>query len=363
MRNARPSPQDDVERLLAWFSRARRDLPWRTRPADPYRVWVSEIMLQQTRIDTVRGYFDRFLSAFPTVSHLAAADLQRVLALWQGLGYYSRARNLHAAAKRVEAEFGGVLPSDSPTLRSLPGIGAYSAAAIASICHGERTPAVDGNVLRITARRLVLDAGIRTPAARAAVQAWLDPRIAVASDPGDFNQAMMELGETLCSPRSPQCPACPWSDRCAAFAAGTPEAWPVKAKAKPVPVRRAVSIVLRRRDGRFLLVKRAGERFLGEMWELPGGFLAEGEKPRAGLARLLAASGIPVPKAGDIGRRGVVRHVYSHFKLEMTVYAAPAPSRGMPRENASARWAAAADLPDLPLSKAPKLALELAGAT
>ena len=317
-------------------------------------------MLQQTRIDAVRGYFDRFMAVFPSVAELAAADLQEVLAIWQGLGYYSRARNLHAAARRVVAGFGGVLPPDSATLRTLPGIGAYTAAAIASICHGERVAVLDGNVLRVVARRLALDADIATPAARARVAEWLAPRVAAAADPGDFNQAAMELGETLCVPRSPRCGDCPWGGRCAARASGAPEAWPKKAKPKAVPERRAAAAVLRRADGRILLVKRAGERFLGEMWELPGGFLREGEAPDEGLRRLLAESGIPAPVV--LETRGVVRHAYSHFKLELAVFAGTARKNGAPRNGPSARWVAEADLPSLPLSKAPKLAIAKAGA-
>ena len=335
-------PPSDTRSLLSWFSANRRDLPWRSAHPDPYRVWISETMLQQTRIATVVDYFHRFLAAFPTLPDLAAADIQDVLRVWQGLGYYSRARHLHAAAHAVVRDHAGVLPATSEALRALPGIGEYTAAAIASICHGERVPVVDGNVLRVVARRLRLALDIRTPAARAEVLAWLAPRLAAAPHPGDFNQAMMELGETVCLPRSPSCPSCPWSSCCEAARSGTPENWPVKAPAKAVPTRRQTAVVLQRPDGAVLLVRRTGKRFLGEMWELPA-------KNAKGLAPL---------KAGRPKSLGVVRHAYSHFKLLLSVcrLSVPADFPALP----DSAWVLPEELPSYPLSKAPKLALGLA---
>ena len=388
-----PSPRSEAAALLRWFARVRRPLPWRDAPT-PYAVWVSEIMLQQTRVETVAGYYARFMAAFPDVAALAAADIQDVLRIWQGLGYYSRARNLHRAATAVVRDHGGALPATAAELRALPGIGAYTAAAIASICHGERIPVVDGNVLRVAARRLLLAEDVRTPAARRAVEKWLAPRIGAAASPGDFNEALMELGETLCRPAAADCAACPWARNCAARASGDPLRWPVREAAAPPPVRRAVALALRRPDGAFLLVRRSGERFLGEMWELPGGFLLEGETPRRGMVRTVPQ----LATARRLRRLGTVRHAYSHFRLELEVYAAEAPSGGadiLPAETGGAgilpaahsqarclrsqegilpaacreasttpdaRWVQPGDLADIPLSKAPRLALDLAAA-
>ena len=352
-----PAPGREAGELLVWFARHRRALPWRDAPT-PYAVWVSEIMLQQTRIETVVGYYARFMAAFPDVGALAAADIQDVLRIWQGLGYYSRARNLHHAAQQVVREFGGVLPATAAALRALPGIGEYTAAAIASICHGEHVAVIDGNVLRVVARRLALDADVALPATRRAIAEWLAPRIAAAASPGDFNQAIMELGETVCLPASADCARCPWCRRCAARDAGEPERWPVRAAKAPPPERRAVALVLRRPDGRVLLVRRAGERFLGEMWELPGGFLDEDESPRRGLVRTVPQ----LAGARRLRRLGAVRHVYSHFRLALEVFAADAADapEADPADADRLRWASPEELADIPLSKAPRLALALA---
>lgn len=328
--------------LLRWFAAHRRSLPWREAPT-PYTVWVSEIMLQQTRIEAVIGYYARFLAAFPDVRALAAADIQDVLRIWQGLGYYSRARNLHRAAQVVVREHGGELPTTAEGLRTLPGIGDYTAAAIASICHGERVSVIDGNVLRVVARQTALADDIRQPSARRAVLAFLEPLIARASSPGDFNQAIMELGETVCTPTSPHCADCPWRTGCAAFATGEPERWPVKAPAKAVPTRKGTAIVLRRStDGAILLVRRTGERLLGEMWELPS-----------------SVPGHPCPGKG-FRLLGHVHHTYSHFKLDLAVYEPAAPLARRVRVPPNSAWVLPQGLPSIPLSKAPKLALALA---
>ncbi len=338
---ASPKTEDaETASLLAWFASHRRDLPWRSPHPDPYVVWVSEIMLQQTRIDTAIGYFRRFLDAFPDIPALAAADIQDVLRVWQGLGYYSRARNLHRAAQLVQRDFGGRLPDTAADLRKLPGIGDYTAAAIASICHGECVATVDGNVLRVVARRTRSTVPASAPAARPSALKWLAPRIAAATSPGDFNQAMMELGETVCTPVAPDCGHCPWKSSCVAAASGTPERWPVKAPAKTVPTRKSTAVVLRRPDGAVLLVRRTGERFLGEMWELP-------TKELPGLADLKTGRSL-----------GVVRHAYSHFRLILSVFrlSVPADFPALP----DSAWVLPEDFPSYPISKAPKMALELA---
>lgn len=337
----------EVSALLSWFHHHRRPLPWRTSPPIPYAVWVSEIMLQQTRIDTVIDYFQRFLAAFPTLPDLATADLQDVLRIWQGLGYYSRARNLHRAAQIVARDYHGSLPTSSTLLRTLPGIGEYTAAAIASICAAEPTPVIDGNVLRVASRRLLLPDDIRTPKARATILQWLLPRIRVASHPGDFNQAIMELGETLCSPSSPQCSLCPWHSLCKAATTPNPDAWPKKAPTRPIPTRKAIALIIQRpTDHAILLTQRAGKRFLGEMWELPGDFLLPGETLATALSRL----GTPSAK-----RLGTVHHTYSHFKLALSVYASPTPPT---LDTDHSAWILPSELPSFPLSKAPKVALQ-----
>lgn len=241
--------------LLQWYARHRRDLPWR-QDHDAYRVWVSEIMLQQTRVAAVLEHYRLFLNAFPTVEALAAASEERVLALWSGLGYYRRARMLHRAARVVVSTLGGVIPRDLETLRSLPGVGRYTAAAIASIAYGEPAAVVDGNVQRVLSR---LDARSRSDASvwqRA--QQLLDPR-----HPGDWNQAMMELGATLCTPQNPQCPVCPVRAWCLA-----PGAAISKPKAARKRVRMARALVVR--GGRVYLVQRAPDAAkMAAMWELP----------------------------------------------------------------------------------------------
>ncbi len=250
--------------LLAWYDRHRRALPWR-RDRDPYRVWISEIMLQQTRVETVLPYYRRFLERFPTVEALAAAPLDDVLALWSGLGYYRRARQLHAAAGRI-ARRG--FPESAAGLAELPGIGAYTAAAIASIAFGEAVPVVDGNVERVVARRLALaEDPKRAPAGRlirAAAGELVDPR-----RPGDSNQALMEVGATICAPRAPRCLLCPLAEGCRARELGDPERFPPARKRRaPERVHRVVAWV--ERDGRHLLFRRPdGEELLAGTWELP----------------------------------------------------------------------------------------------
>jgi A/G-specific adenine glycosylase len=331
-------------------------MPWRGHP-DPYAVWVSEIMLQQTRVETATPYFERFTDRFPSVATLAAADLQDVLRLWQGLGYYTRARNLHKAAQLVCERHGGKLPDTAAVLRSLPGIGAYTAAAIASICFGEREPVIDGNVLRVVARVLRVDDDVRGRVARQRIEQWLRPLIAGAPVPGDFNQAMMELGALVCMPKAPSCSACPFAEHCLAHTTGDPADYPVKAPARGIPTRAAVGVVLWR-NGRILLARRVGERFLGDLWELPGGFCESGESPAATLARTLPAQTGLTPEAP--AARGIVRHVYSHFRLELHVFEARGSVGTLPRGASDRlRWVRPSELGHLPLSNAPRAAIAL----
>ena len=249
--------------LLEWYDRNRRGLPWRG-SRDPYRIWLSEIMLQQTRAETVVRYYDRFLESFPTVQALAAAPEDQVLKLWEGLGYYSRARNLHAAAKRVVLELNGVFPSDSAGLRTLPGVGPYAANAIASIAYGECAPALDGNQARVLSRVLAHEPPLKTPFDLLAPSMELLSR----KRPGDYNQALMDLGAAVCTPKNPKCGLCPISGHCRAYAEGDPEAFP--RKLPPLSKQEEQwTIVIARRNGRILVRKRPPKGLLAGMYVFP----------------------------------------------------------------------------------------------
>ena len=341
--------------LLAWYRRHRRAMPWRGHP-DPYAVWVSEIMLQQTQVDTVRPYFERFLRRFPTAAALAAAPLQDVLKRWEGLGYYSRARHLHAAARTVMAAHAGCLPRTAETLAALPGIGPYTAAAIASICFGEHVPVVDGNVARVFARLLGWRDDFRQSAPRRKLAAWLTPHIAAVPCPGDFNQAMMELGALVCTPRKPACARCPLSGICHACRTGTQADFPVRSSRKAVPLRRAVAVVIRRR-GRVLLVRRAEAGLLGGFWELPGGDVSGVPSPRTAAAAVRRQTGLDL---SDVSAIGDLTHVFSHFRLRLAVYTCRQ-AIGRVRRNPETplRWATACDLDRLPMATAHRRALAL----
>ncbi|MDR2849225.1 MAG: A/G-specific adenine glycosylase [Verrucomicrobiota bacterium] len=305
--------------LLAWYDAHPREMPWRGHP-DPYAVWVSEIMLQQTQVGTVkeRGYFTQFIAAFPTVAALAAAPQQQVLKRWEGLGYYTRARNLQKAAQAVVAQ-GGALPRDAAAWAALPGVGPYTAAAIASICHGAETPVVDGNVIRVFARVLGWDDDFRKPPARARLAAWLQPHIAASKRPGDFNQAMMDLGATLCTPRAPDCPACPLRGGCAAERAGRQTDFPARPARKAAPVRLAVAALIRDGEGRVLVTQRTGEGLLSGLWELPNREVEPPPATTAAVRELFARTGLPAVRFQP---RGTFTHVFSHFKLVWHVYEA-----------------------------------------
>ncbi|MBI4859988.1 MAG: A/G-specific adenine glycosylase [Candidatus Riflebacteria bacterium] len=270
--------------MLAWYRRHRRDLPWR-RTRDPYRIWVSEIMLQQTTVQTVLPYYHAFLEVFPTVEALAESPLDAVLARWSGLGYYSRARNLKRAAERVVEEHGGSIPDDRERLQRLPGIGEYTAGAILSIAFSRREPVLDGNVIRVLARLFLLAGDPRKQPLRNVL--WtLAARMVPADDPGDFNQGLMELGATVCAPRSPTCGSCPLATICGAGRAGragefpTPQPRPVT-----VPVRLAAAVISSCRG--FLMVRRARAGLLADLWEFPGGEIQRRGDAQAQLARLL----------------------------------------------------------------------------
>jgi A/G-specific adenine glycosylase len=321
--NARPracSAATLARRLLAWYDRAARRLPWRVSPQnlragvrpDPYRVWLSEIMLQQTTVAAVVPYFEAFVRRWPRVEALAAASLDEVLSEWAGLGYYARARNLHKAASAVVAR--GGFPDRAPALADLPGIGAYTAGAIAAIAFDRREAAVDGNVERVLAR--LDDLATPLPAAKPALRERARDLVPRAR-PGDFAQALMDLGATLCLPRNPRCDLCPWESACLAHARGSVAARPVRRRKQPRPLRRGAAFWATREDGAILLRRRAETGLLGGMLEVPSTAWAEAP-PQAPLSGApFAARWRKLP--------GRVRHVFTHFSLELESYAARAP--------------------------------------
>jgi A/G-specific adenine glycosylase len=302
--------------LLTWYDQHAADLPWRS-SRDPYRVWLSEIMLQQTRIETVIPYYARFLARYPTVADLAAASLDEVLKLWEGLGYYSRARNLHRAAQQVVTQHQGQFPCTVADLLALPGIGRYTAGAIASICCGERVPVLDGNVMRVFARLLDLAEAVTLPAVQKRLweQAadWL-PLERV----GDYNQALMELGQTRCTPRKPQCGQCPLQTQCLAFQRGTQAERPVKQKKAAIPHYDVAAGIIYDEQGRILIAQRPTEGLLGGLWEFPGGKQETGETLPACLQRELREELAIEVSVGELFVQ--VPHAFTHFKITLHAF-------------------------------------------
>jgi A/G-specific adenine glycosylase len=330
------SPAVAAERLLAWYHANRRTMPWREDPT-PYHILLSELLCQQTRIDTAIPYFERFVARWPTVADLAAADVEEVLHLWAGLGYYSRARNLHRAAQAA-VSMGGI-PGTPEALLELPGIGPYTAGAIASIAFGVKTPAVDGNVERVISRLDARGEDPRSPSGRRAIEARVQAMHAdapPASHAGDLTQALMELGATVCSPRSPSCAGCPWTEGCAARASGDPTTFPVvKKKAPPKPMS-AVAGVLAGPHG--VLMGRRPPGLLGGLWE-PIRCDVDGDDEIACIEQGFAEmTGLRVRVAR---RLGALVHVFSHRRLALTVFAVEANATATPTARAfyeELRW-------------------------
>ena len=304
------------ERLLAWYRAHCRELPWRSEPS-PYRVWISEIMLQQTQVATVRPYFDRFIARFPDLPALATANPQDLLKAWEGLGYYSRVRNLQKAAKTVVNELKGELPADFTRLQELPGIGPYTAAAIASIAFNQPVPVVDGNVLRVFCRYWGIDEDIRGPGPRREIFARLQQAIG-DHPPADFNQALMELGALVCRPRQPACAGCPLAADCIARRDDRTAELPRKGKAAAVPhYDIAVGVIFDGR-GRILIARRDEAQMLGGLWEFPGGKLETGESAEQAVVReVREETGLEIAVLAPIA---TIRHAYSHFKITLQAF-------------------------------------------
>ncbi len=302
---------DLATRLLAWYDRHRRDLPWRAAPGSrkpAYHVWLSEIMLQQTTVATVKPYYQAFLKRWPTVDDLAAAALDDVLHAWQGLGYYARARNLHRCAQTVAQDYGGVFPNNEDGLRDLPGIGPYTAAAVAAIAFGRKATPVDGNIERVIARLRRVETPL--PGAKPELR-----RLAEALTPddraGDFAQAMMDLGATICLPKQPVCDRCPWQTDCAAAAAGIAADLPRRMPKKRRPTRHGMVFWLRRPDGAVLLRRRPEDGLLGGLMEFPGTDWRERKWPKRQALALAPTDCRILP--------GLVEHTFTHFHLRLDV--------------------------------------------
>jgi A/G-specific adenine glycosylase len=320
--------------LLGWFRRNRRDLPWR-RDRDPYRIWVAEVLLQQTRVAQATPYFERFVDAFPTVEALAAAPIDRVLKVWEGAGYYARAHHLLAAAREVVDLHGGRLPRTVVELERLPGVGPYIARAVASLAFDVPVVALEANGLRVAARWSLERGDPRSPPVRRRLEAALAARLPPLA-PGAFNEAIMELGETICRPVAPACDRCPVSAGCRVFQeTSDPGAIPAARRRAPRPLVRGAVVVLER-NGRWLVQRRAPDALLGGLWEFPGGRIEPDETPEQAARReLREETGLT---AGPLRFRGIVRHAYSHFRVELHVFEGSPGGPARPRQDSGRHW-------------------------
>jgi A/G-specific adenine glycosylase len=344
-----PDPKRICRALTGWYDRHRRNLPWRE-TRDPYAIWLSEIMLQQTRVETVVPYYLRFLERFPTVETLARAPLGEVVKVWENLGYYARVRNLHKAAVEIAERYGGRIPDKWEEIFRLPGIGRYTAGAILSIAFGRAVPAVDGNVRRVISRLHAIEESVDDDEVRERIEA-LVLTLVPKRDPGRFNQALMELGAVCCTPKTPACPSCPLQADCRARVQGLAHRLPVRGKKKSIPHREVVSAVIRDGNDRLLIVQRPGRGLLGLLWKFPGGILDSGESREEGLKRIVREElGIGIGVGSPLA---AVKHAYTHFRITLTAFSCillEGTLAGPPW-----RWAGTGELEELPFSKADRL--------
>ncbi len=342
-------------KLLAWYRKNGRDLPWR-QTSDSYCIWISEIMLQQTQVDTVIPYYRRFLKRFPDVQTLAASPLEEVLKLWENLGYYSRARHLHAAAAAIVAQHGGRFPDDPKAALKLPGIGAYTAGAILSIAYGKRLSAIDGNVKRVIARLYAIEAPVSEKGAAQRIASHLDILIP-ARTPGDFNQALMDLGATICLPNGPRCEVCPVRHHCSAFAGQMQDRIPIVVKKKPLARRHAVGVLIRDKKGRVLIMQRSGRGLLAGLWKLPGGFQETCESLTEALTRTVQEeTGLTL---AAVEEAAAVDHAFTHFKMTLHGFCCKRfTGRVRAGEGLVCRWIAETELSAFAFAKADRLLIK-----
>ncbi len=344
--------------LLAWYRRNQRCLPWR-KTNDPYRIWISEIMLQQTQVDTVIPYYHRFRKAFPTVSSLARAPLQKVLKVWENLGYYSRARNMHAAARMIVEKFGGQIPDKWEEIKSLPGIGEYTAGAILSIAYGQTLPAVDRNVRRILCRLFAIQKPVEDAQEQKQLQKLAASLIPV-KHPGDFNQALMDLGATICKAQNPDCFRCPVAGHCQARLHDLQNVLPITRKAPVIPHCQAAAAVIRNSKGMLLVVQRPASGLLASLWKLPGSFIKADENMENSLRRSVKEElGVSIRPGKHLA---LVNHTYTHFRITLQAYECRL-LKGTPKPIGCQNWlwASLTDFKKLPLSKIDRMILEIQG--
>ena len=334
--------------LLEWFKIHQREMPWRGID-DPYKIWVSEVMLQQTQVKKVVAYYERFIAKFPDVQHLAEAHLQDVLKVWEGLGYYARARNLHKAAQIIIKEYDGKIPKNYATFRKLPGIGDYSAAAVHSIAFNEPYATVDGNIKRVLARLLLIDAPINDASSAKLFQQKAD-KLLDQKEPGLFNQAMMELGATVCRPQSPTCLVCPVNLFCGAFQTARQDEFPIRLKREKVPEHHMVAGVIYK-GSEVLIVQLPLEGLLGGLWEFPNGQIAENETAETACFRHIADTvNLSVHNLKYLTR---VKHAFTHFKIIVEVYTCDYQSGEVFLNGPiDAKWVKLSELKDYPLPRA-----------